>query len=260
MDPVLQSQPNLAPPGKLMDRGCKDENSVRSIRQPVILLFDRVNFQQLLRFAPIMRKQHLVLVSFQICLFASLARGVAKFKPSVLDSSPWLPLGGEATRNLWQPLLEKLSLGRQSIVTDAGNQGRQSKSIVNDAQAGEQQEYSSLGPVANNYENVTTALLTQNGLSQIIFDNIASLESKGIKKIHNSLKRRKKSEKYGARIKDSKTEAEPVHRVFPNDPKYPSDHDFKEDPIFVILNSSNHSVEERISRSPFIGAAEFGNR
>ena len=259
MDPVLQSQPNLAPPEKLMDRGCKDENSVRSIRQPVILLFARVNFQQLLRSSPIMRKQHLVLVSFQICLFAS--RGVAKFKPSVLDSSPWLPLGGEATRNLWQPLLEKLSLGRQSIVTDAGNQGRQSKSIVNDAQAGEeQQEDSSLGPVANDYDNVTTALLTQNGLSQIIFDNITSLESKSIKKIHNSLIRRKKSEKYGARIKDSKTDAEPVHRVFPNDPKYPSDHDFKEDPIFVILNSSNHGVEERISRSPFIGAAEFDNR
>ena len=39
MDPVLQPQPNLAPPEKLMDRGCKDENSVRSIRQPVILLF-----------------------------------------------------------------------------------------------------------------------------------------------------------------------------------------------------------------------------
>ena len=173
MDPVLQSQPNLAPPGKLMDRGCKDENSVRSI-----LLFARVNFQQLLRSSPIMRKQHLLLVSFQICLFASLTKGVAKFKPSVLDSSPWLPLGGEATRNLWQPLLEKLSLGRQSIVTDAGNQGRQSKSIVNDAQAGEEQrEYSSLGPVANDYDNVTTALLTQNGLSQIIFDNVTSLES-----------------------------------------------------------------------------------
>ena len=255
MDPVLQSQPNLAPPGKLMDRGCKDENSVRSI-----LLFDRVNFQQLLRFSPIMRKQDLLLIPFQICLFASPTIGVAKFKPSVLDSSPWLPLGGEATRNLWQPLLEKLSLGRQSIVTDAGNQGRQSKSIVNDAQVGEeQQEDSSLGPVANNYENFTIAF-SQNGLSQIVFDNITSLGSKSIKKIHNSLKRRKKSEKYGARLKDSKTDAEPVHRVFPNDPKYPSDHDFKEDPIFVILNSSNHSVEERISRSPFIGAAEFDNR
>ena len=256
MDPVLQSQPNLAPPGKLMDRGCKDENSVRSI-----LLFDRVNFQQLLRFSPIMRKQDLLLIPFQICLFASPTRGLAKFKPSVLDSSPWLPLGGEATRNLWQPLLEKLSQGRQSIVTDAGNQGRQSKSIVNDAQVGEeQQEDSSLGPVANNYENVTAALLTQNGLSQIIFDNITSLESKSIKKIHNSLKRRKKSEKYGARLKDSKTDAEPVHRVFPNDPKYPSDHDFKEDPIFVILNNSEHHSEERISRSPFLGAAEFDNR
>ena len=249
MDPVLQSQPNLAPPGKLMDRGCKDENSVRSI-----LLFDRVNFQQLLRFSQIMRKQHLLLVLFQICLFASLTRGLAKFKPSVLDSSPWLPLGGEATRNLWQPLLEKLSLGRQSIVTDAGNQGRQSKSIVNKV-GEEQQEDSSLGPVANNYENVTTAFL-----SQIIFDNITSLESKSIKKIHNSLKRRKKSEKYGARLKDSKTDAEPVHRVFPNDPKYPSDHDFKENPIFVILNSSEHHSEERISRSPFVGAAEFDNR
>ena len=256
MDPVLQSQPNLAPPGKLMDRGCKDENSVRSI-----LLFDRVNFRQFLRFSQIMRKQDLLLIPFQICLFASLTRGMAKFKPSVLDSSPWLPLGGEATRNLWQPLLEKLSLGRQSIVTDAGNQGRQSKSIVNDAQVGEeQQEDSSLGPVANNYENVTTAFLPQNGLSQIIFDNITSLESKSIKKIHNSLKRRKKSEKYGARLKDSKTDAEPVHRVFPNDPKYPSDHDFKEDPIFVILNNSEHHSEERISRSPFVGAAEFDNR
>ena len=255
MDPVLQSQPNLAPPGKLMDRGCKDENSVRSI-----LLFDRVNFQQLLRFSQIMRKQHLLLVSFQISFFAFVSRGLAKFKPSVLDSSPWLPLGGEATRNLWQPLLEKLSLGRQSIVTDAGNQGRQSKSIVNDAQVGEeQQEDSSLGPVANNYENFTTAF-SQNGLSQIVFDNITSLGSKSIKKIHNSLKRRKKSEKYGARLKDSKTDAEPVHRVFPNDPKYPSDHDFKEDPIFVILNSSEHHSEERISRSPFIGDAEFDNR
>ena len=53
-------------------------------------------------------------------VFLALSGGRAEFKPSVFDTSPWLPMG-EVTRNLWQPLLEKL------------NQGRQSKSLVKDA-------------------------------------------------------------------------------------------------------------------------------
>ena len=204
--------------------------------------------------------------SFPFIFFAS-TRGRAEFKPSVFDTSPWLPIG-EVTRNLWQPLLERL------------NQGRQSKSLVKDALVGEdhhlvgedhqlvdedyhQRNFSSES-VADETGINTDVSSPQGSLNQNILSNSTSNEKSGptsFHKIHKNLKRRKKSERYGARLleEDLRT-TEPVHRVFPNDPKYPSDHDFKGDPIFLVLNSSGSQIERRISRSPFKGGAEFENR
>ena len=113
----------------------------------------------------------------------------------------------------------------------------------------------------------TDALLPQGSLNQHILSNSTSWQKSGstsFQKIHKNLKRRKKSERYGARLSEEASKTiQPVHKVFPNDPKYPSDHDFKEDPIFVVLNSSPISgshPDARFSRSPFIGGAELENR
>ena len=178
--------------------------------------------------------------------FASM-KGRAEFKPSVFDTSPWLPIG-EASKNLWQPLLEKL------------NQGRQSKSLVKDAlvlhQDIKKQNFASVGNEIENTTNVLSPAELSNSTPSEKF------ESTDFQKNHKNLKRRKKSERYGARL--SPEEMPPVHKVFPNDPKYPSDHDFKEDPIFVVLDSSHSSgqshKETRISRSPFLGGAGLDNR
>ena len=208
-----------------------------------------------------MRNPLPLLGSFLVIFFA-LSGGRAKFKPSVFDTSPWLPIG-EVTRNLWQPLLERL------------NQGRQSKSLVKDALVGEdhlgsegqlvvedhQQRDFSSEPVADE-----TGLKTDVLSLQGILRNSTQFEKSGLTsfhKSHKSLKRRKKSERYGARLSEEnlKRSQQPVHRVFPNDPKYPSDHDFKEDPIFVVLNSSQLSsgsqLEARFPRSPFKDGAGF---
>ena len=189
-----------------------------------------------------MRNPLLLFAFFHIIFFT---KGRAKFKPSVFDTSPWLPIG-EASKNLWQPLLEKL------------NQGRQSKSLVKDAlvlhQDLKKQNFTS---VVNEIEN-TTNVLSPAELSNSTPSE--KFESTDLQKKHKSLKRRKKSERYGARL--SPEEMPPVHKVFPNDPKYPSDHDFKEDPIFVVLHSSSgqSQIETRISRSPFLGGAGLENR
>ena len=218
-----------------------------------------------------MRNPLLFLGSFHIIFFASTTIGVAKFKPSVFDTSPWLPIG-EVTRNLWQPLLERL------------NQGRQSKSLVKDALVGEDQHH--VGEdhhlVGEDHHFVgedhhrnfssepglnTDPLSPQGSSNQQILNNSTQFdksESTSFQTIHKNLKRRKKSERYGARLSEEELKTiQPVHKVFPNDPKYPSDHDFKEDPIFVVLNSSPISgshPEARFSRSPFIGGAELENR
>ena len=230
-----------------------------------------------------MRSPLLLLSSFHIIFFASTTRGRAKFKPSVFDTSPWLPIG-EVTRNLWQPLLEKL------------NQGRQSKSLVKDALVGEDHHLAgedhhlvgedhhlvdedhhlfgedhhrnfSSEPVADEIGLNTDASSPQGSLNPHILNNSTSWEksrSTSFQKIHKDLKRRKKSERYGARLSEEELKTtQPVHKVFPNDPKYPSDHNFKEDPIFVVLNSSPISEsrpDARFSRSPFIGGAELENR
>ena len=181
-----------------------------------------------------MRNPLLLFAFFHIIFFT---KGRAKFKPSVFDTSPWLPIG-EASKNLWQPLLEKL------------NQGRQSKSLVKDAlvlhQDLQKQNFTSVG---NEIENTTLVLAPA---------DLSKFESTDFQINHKSLKRRKKSERYGARL----SLESPVHKVFPNDPKYPSDHDFKENPIFVVLDTSSGQshIETRISRSPFLGGAGLDNR
>ena len=189
-----------------------------------------------------MRNPLLLFAFFHIIFFT---KGRAKFKPSVFDTSPWLPIG-EASKNLWQPLLEKL------------NQGRQSKSLVKDAlllhQDLKKQNFTSVGNEIENTTNVLSPAELSNSTPSEKF------ESTDFQKPHKSLKRRKESERYGARL--SPEEMSPVHKVFPNDPKYPSDHDFKEDPIFVVLDTSSGQshIETRISRSPFLGGAGLENR
>ena len=188
-----------------------------------------------------MRNPLLLFAFFHIIFFT---KGRAKFKPSVFDTSPWLPIG-EASKNLWQPLLEKL------------NQGRQSKSLVKDAlvlhQDLQKQNFTSVG---NEIENTTNVVSPPAELSNSTPSE--KFESTDFQKTHKSLKRRKKSERYGARL----SLESPVHKVFPNDPKYPSDHDFKEDPIFVVLDTSSGQshIETRISRSPFLGGPGLENR
>ena len=274
----ISTQPCPSLGNQWMDWAVKDENRGRDIFGRVTPSPPRslLPSDQNSLWPTVMRSPLLLLSSFHIIFFASTTRGRAKFKPSVFDTSPWLPIG-EVTRNLWQPLLEKL------------NQGRQSKSLVRDALVGEDhhlvgeshqfvsEDHHLVGEdhhrnfssesVVNKTGINTDALLPQGSLNQHILSNSTSWQKSGstsFQKIHKNLKRRKKSERYGARLSEeaSKT-TQPVHKVFPNDPKYPSDHNFKEDPIFVVLNSSPISEsrpDARFSRSPFIGGAELENR
>ena len=208
----------------------------------------------------VMRNPLPFLGSFPV-VFLALSGGRAEFKPSVFDTSPWLPMG-EVTRNLWQPLLERL------------NQGRQSKSLVKDAlvvgegqHVGDDQLFGEDQLVGEDHQrrDFSSEPVADVLSAQGILRNSTQFENSGSTSFHashKSLKRRKKSERYGARLSEEELNRsqQPVHRVFPNDPKYPSDHDFKEDPIFVVLNSSQLSsgshLEARFTRSPFKDGAE----
>lgn len=182
--------------------------------------------------------------------FSSLA--MADFQPSNFDTSPWLPIEA-AHKSLWQPLLEKLNQGnpKKGLVKDV-----ESKALENNKLQAHDREKKKKKKDAK-----TQALVAGKESKKKSTFSGEVLESPSsnltFTEVHYNPALTLQQLRLEARLleeTDHLLRNSLVQQVFPNDPKYPSDHDFLDEPIFMILSPSTPGA--RISRSSGEGEAQ----
>ena len=189
-----------------------------------------------------------IMIYILLLTFSSLAK--ADFKPSNFDTSPWLPIEA-AHKSLWQPLLEKL------------NQVNPKNGLVKDVESKvlENNKLQSLDREKKKKNAITEALTAGKEAKKNFTFSGEVLESPSsnltFTEVHYNPALTLQQLRLEAKLleeTDQLLRNSIVQQVFPNDPKYPSDHDFLDEPIFMILSPSTPGA--RISRSSGEGEAQ----